>query len=598
MTRHDLRRQIAVVPRIVFPNYLRALLRISELAFILTAAVIGVLAGLTVAAMRSLAQFLHHLIFQINVGESLSAAQVLMPRHALLGPIAGGLVLGLLLLILAKFWKRSAIDPIEANALHGGRMSVLDSLVVVAQNIVSNGFGASVGLEAGYTQISSSIASRIGMSFELRRNDLRTLVGCGAAAAIASAFNAPLTGAFYGFELIIGTYAISSLAPVVVSALAGTIVTRLLVGNTFLVTIHHFGTITKWDYLSAFILGILAAAFGIAIMKGVTIVEAVARKAVRFAPIRPLIGGAVVGGLALVSPEVLSSGHGAMHLNLDTTVTIGTLGLLIALKSLASAVSIGSGFRGGLFFASLFLGALLGKIFAHTAQYGIASDTITSAAYAMIGMSALGVAIIGGPLTMTFLALEMSGNFSITVLVLTGIIASSFTVRKTFGYSFATWRFHLRGESVRSAHDVGWIRNLTVGRMMRRDVRTALNDISIAVFRREFPLGSTQRAIVTDHEGRYVGIVIVPEAHATSLDAEASDIPITALLRNTDDILLPQINAKDAIDAFNKSESEALAVVEDTEDRRVIGQLSESHTLRRYSEELDRRRREVSGELM
>ncbi len=116
-------------------------------------------------------------------------------------------------ILILRYWPRRAVDPIEANALYGGRMSLNDSLIVVAQTMVSNGVGASVGLEAGYTQIGSALASRLGRSFRLRRNDLRLLVGCGAAGAIAAAFNAPLTGAFYAFELVIGTYSLATLAP-------------------------------------------------------------------------------------------------------------------------------------------------------------------------------------------------------------------------------------------------------------------------------------------------------------------------------------------------------------------------------------------------
>jgi hypothetical protein len=134
-------------------------------------------------------------------------------------PACGGAVLGLYLWWLSRRKPRALVDAIEANALHGGRMSIKDSVTVVLQNLISNGFGASVGLEAAYTQISASIALRIGIGFEMRRSDLRTLVGCGAAAGIAAAFNAPLTGAFYAFELIIGTYSIVTLAPVVAAAL-------------------------------------------------------------------------------------------------------------------------------------------------------------------------------------------------------------------------------------------------------------------------------------------------------------------------------------------------------------------------------------------
>src|SRR5438067_3430836 len=110
-------------------------------------------------------------------------------------------------------------------------------------------------------------------------------------------------------------------------------------------------------------------------------------------------------------------------------------------------------------------------------------------------MSALAVTVVGGPLTMTFLALEASRDFAVTALALVAVLAASVTTRKTFGYTFATWRFHLRGEAIRSAHDVGWIKTLTVGRMMRHDVRTVRDDMTLAAFRQEFPLGSTQRVV-------------------------------------------------------------------------------------------------------
>ena len=144
---------------------------------------------------------------------SLSGRVTLDPLRAFVVPSIGGLLFGLVTAFIARRRGRE-VDPIEANALHGGRMSMRGSLIVALQTIWSSGVGASVGLEAGYTQIASGIASAIGRSFRLRRSDMRVLIGCGAAAAIAGAFGAPLGGAFYGFELIIGSYSIASLAPI------------------------------------------------------------------------------------------------------------------------------------------------------------------------------------------------------------------------------------------------------------------------------------------------------------------------------------------------------------------------------------------------
>ncbi|WP_207121888.1 chloride channel protein [Brucella melitensis] len=492
--------------RVLFvPFRTRALVRGSEIGIVIAGALIGILSGLAVAAIQ------------------------LYPS-AFIAPMAGGILMGVLIWVLARWRKRPIVDPIEANALHGGRLSLTDSFILVGQNLISKGFGASVGLEAAYTQLASGFASRIGRALKLRRADMRTLVGCGAAAAIASAFNAPLTGSFYAFELIIGVYSIATLAPVVVAAIIGTLVTQAIGGAPFIIDIGLIDDITPRDYVPALMLGFISAGIAILIMRGVTLVEKVARRSV----VPNVLAPAIVGMIAFFSPQVLASGHGALHLDLNANITIPVLVLLILTKSLASAVSIGSGFRGGLFFASLFLGA---------------------------------------------------------------VVSSSLMVRKTFGYSFATWRFHLRGEAIRSAHDIGWIRDLTVARMMRHDVRTVAIDTDIETFRHDFPLGSTQRVIAVDSEGRYVGMIPVPEAYGDSFDTADKTHSIAELLKYQDEFLLPQMNAKEAVARFDRAESEALAVIDNAQDRKVLGLLSEAHTLRRYSEELDRRRREVAVEV-
>lgn len=582
--------------RVLFvPFRMRALVRGSEIGLVIAGAVIGIISALAVAAIAGISQWMHQALFGLADGERLSSASQLSTT-AYIAPVAGGILMGIVIWVLARWRKKPIVDPIEANALHGGHLSLTDSFILVGQNLISNGFGASVGLEAAYTQLSSGFASRIGRALKLRRADLRTLVGCGAAAAIASAFNAPLTGAFYAFELIIGVYSIATLAPVVVAAIVGMLVTQAIGGAPLVIHIGQLDGIAARDYLPALVLGFMAAGIAILIMRGVTTVERVARKSVVPTVLAPAIGGAVVGMIAFVSPQVLASGHGALHLDLNAHLTIPMLLLLIFSKSLASAVSIGSGFRGGLFFASLFLGALTGKLFAALTGY-VLPLTLEPEAYAVIGMSSMAVAIIGGPLTMTFLALELTGDFPLAMLVLGAVVSSSMMVRKTFGYSFATWRFHLRGEAIRSAHDIGWVRNLTVNRMMRHDVKTVLIDTDIETFRHDFPLGSTQRVIAVDSEGHYVGMIPVPAAYSESFDKTEEARSIRELLRYQDEFLLPQMNAKEAVVRFDRAEAEALAVINNAQERKVLGLLSEAHTLRRYSEELDRRRREVSGEV-
>jgi CIC family chloride channel protein len=574
------------------PQVLRALVRTDEIWLVVLAAFVGFFTGIAVWMMTEATQLVHQTLFKIGHAERLSAMVELDPFRTVLVPTLGGLALGLITLGIAKFYRRRTIDPIEANALFGGRMSLNDSLIVVLQTIISNGVGASIGLEAGYTQIGSAIASRWGHGFRLRRNDLRLLVGCGAAAAIAGAFNAPLTGAFYAFELVIGTYSLGTFAPVAVSAIVSVAVVHTLGGSQFELEVLVPTRIEALDYIPILALGMLCALVGIAIMRGVTVTEELFRKS-RVAPwLRPAIGGLAVGLLALYTPAVLSSGHGALGVVFGAAYPLRYLVILVVLKALASAISIGSGFRGGLFFASLFLGALMGKAFATAMAAVTTAHAVSPVVCALVGMSALAVGIIGGPLTMGFLALEATGSLPMTAAVLAACVVSALTVRRTFGYSFATWRFHLRGEAIRSAVDIGWMRNLTVERMMRREVRTVHEDMEVVDFKRDFPLGAAQIVVVLDGQERYAGIVHPAEVHADSDDHHHVEL----IRHHTDTVLLPKMTIKEAVAMFENAESDALAVVDATDTRKVIGLLTEAHALRRYSEELDRRRRELSGE--
>jgi CIC family chloride channel protein len=574
------------------PQVLRALVRADEIWLVVLAAFIGFATGIMVWLMTATTQLVHETLFLIGNTERLSAMASLDPWRTVLVPAIGGLVLGLVTLGITRLRPRRTVDPIEANALFGGRMSMNGSLIVVLQTIMSNGVGASVGLEAGYTQIGSALASRFGHAFRVRRNDLRLLVGCGAAAAISGAFNAPLTGSFYAFELVIGTYTLTSFAPVAVAALVSQAMVRALGGTIFDLAPQVPSHIDPLDYIPILALGMLCALLGISIMRGVTITEDLFRKSRVPIWLRPCIGGLAIGTLALVTPSVLSSGHGALGLTFEVHDPLRWVVLLVVLKATASAISIGSGFRGGLFFASLFLGALLGKAFAGALALVSTTHAIPQEVCALVGMSGLAVAIIGGPLTMGFLALEATGSLPMTVAVLAACVVSSLTVRRTFGYSFATWRFHLRGEAIRSAVDIGWMRNLTVGRMMRREMRTVRADTPLSAFKRDFPLGASTRVVVLDDADRYAGIVLLPEAHADADD----DHRVRDIVHYADTVLLPQMTIKEAVAMLENAESDALVVVDSAQERHVIGLLTEQYALRRYSDELDRRRRELSGE--
>jgi CIC family chloride channel protein len=302
----------------------------------------------------------------------------------------------------------------------------------------------------------------------------------------------------------------------------------------------------------------------------------------------------MVGSMALYSPQVLGAGHGALGLDFYWPLSARELTILIALKLLACLVSLASGFRGGLFFASLFVGSLLGKLYSIGLDFLAPSMGLETTACVLVGMGALSAAIVGGPLTMTFLVLESTGNLGVAGGALAASIATTLLVRATFGYSFTTWRLHLRGETIRGGQDVGWLRDLTVGRMMAPAPPTFPADQSVRAFREAYPLGSANVVVLVAQDGRYKGLIHVPEAHTLVLEngddggqiAGLGDLPAT--------VLHPDDNVRRALEIFGVSEADTLAVTARGTGQ-VLGTLGEAYAARRYAQEANLAMRGVLG---
>ena len=584
---------IPTIPIAIVPAYnrglttLRRVVRISEAGLVLLAVPIGILAGLLTMMQGRLAHGLQLLLNEL--GTEGIAADAIFPVRLLAIPVAG-LALGIGSAAAIRRW-RTPVDVVEANALRGGVIPMRDTLIVCAQTIVSNGAGASVGLEAAYAQAAGGTASGIGQWLRLRRADMRILVGAGAGAAIGAAFNAPLAGAFYAFEIVIGAYTSAAIAPVVAACLSAVLVARLFGTESRFAPLSDGHAIATVDYLLFGFLGILCAVIGIAIMRSVSFVE----KQVRNSPIkevwRPAVGGMLIIPFGMITPQLLSAGHGALHLDLATEVTWGFIFFVLVAKIAASAISLGFGFRGGLFFASLFIGTLVGKLFADASHYVAAFPSVSASNASLVGMAAMAVAVVGGPMTMSMLVLEMTHDFALTGVSLAAALCASTFVRETFGFSFSTWRLHMRGETIRSARDIGRVRDLTAGKMMQRGAETAPLTMSVAEFRQRFPLGSPSNVILTNGTRRYFGLIETARAFDPM---SHPDVDVSSLASWHDVTLQPSDDVHTIISMFDKSGADHLAVIDD--DQRVLGILSERFVHRRYADELEKTQQEAFGE--
>ncbi|RNF34320.1 chloride channel protein [Paracoccus methylarcula] len=271
------------------------------------------------------------------------------------------------------------------------------------------------------------------------------------------------------------------------------------------------------------------------------------------------------------------------------------VGLLLLGKVIASALSLGAGFRGGLFSSSLLIGCLLGALIVQMLTVFAPGVEIARIPAMMVGMAAVGAAITGAPLTMVFLVLEISGSFMFGIGVLTSAFIASTLVRLTFGYSFSTWRFHLRGIPLLGAHDVGWVRDLTARRLMRTDFRPVALGRPLIRLREELPLGSRKYAFAVDQQGRYAGIVDIATLHDPELNELAEILVAADCVIGADKFVRREDNIQIVLEKFSAAQLEILPVVDDAGRLGIVGAVTEAYCLKRYAQELDNRRSDEIG---
>jgi len=199
---------------------------------------------------------------------------------------------------------------------------------------------------------------------------------------------------------------------------------------------------------------------------------------------------------------------------------------------------------------------------------------------------------------MALLAIEVTGDFTVVGPVLLGVIAATLTVRQAFGYSFATWRFHLRGEAILSGEDIGWVRQTTARDLMRRDITTVPETMLLSDFRSKFPVGATKFIAVTDASGAYAGLVDVANVHAEAVqqNGERDDtLTVEQVASQADSWVDIHMRFDRLMPLFESRETELLVVVDEKANKRVVGLITEAFALRRYRQEIEVRQRELFG---
>lgn len=474
------------------------------------AAIVGVLGGFGAVLFRELIEFFRMLSFP--GGTELEELQRTPWYLKLIPPAIGGLIVGPLIYFLAREAKGHGIPEVmNAVSNRGGRIRRRVMMVKTLASAITIGTGGSVGREGPIVQIGSGLGSTVGQLLGFEGNRLIVILGCGAAAGMAATFNAPIAGVIVAIEIIIGSASISVFSPLVVASVMGTIVARIWYGDKpAFINVPDYQLVSPVELPLYVVLGLLAGLAALTFIKGICLIEDLWEKAPVPDWFSPVIGGAMVGGLAIIFPQILGVGYETIDIALQGRGVLWVLVALVFLKIFAAGTSLGSGGSGGVFAPALFVGACLGGAFGMVVEQLLPGQTAHSGAYALVGMGAVLAGATHAPITAIIMLFELTSNYAIILPLMLSCIISAVLATRVMPTSIFTTQLKKRGVRLRSSSEAELMRNTKVRRILRPFPETMGPATPIKEVMRKALSGSMLHQYVVDERGMPIGVITLP----------------------------------------------------------------------------------------
>jgi CIC family chloride channel protein len=539
------------------------------------AAAIGCLGGLSGWLMRvALVQV--QWLFTHSDERLIEAAESLAWWQRLIVPCIGGLAAGLILEYGTRLTRgRPSTDYMEAIAIGDGVIRSRPTLVKIASSIFSFASGGSIGREGPMVQLSAMLASLAGRWAQLSTPRLRLMVACGAAAGIASAYNAPIGGALFVAEIVLGSIAMESFGPLLLASVMATVTARGINGGAPLLEVQAFHLVSALELFPYIALGCLAGAAAplfLAMLEGST--ELFKRWPVPIY-VRLAAGGLVVGALSIKHAYVWGNGYGALSQIVETDWVWTSLLTLLVFKLIATASTVGSGAVGGVFTPTLLVGAVIGGLVGTPLHAQFPLLTAPPHAYALVGMGAFLAATTHAPLMAILMLFDMTLNHEIVLPLMVSCVSA---------YTIATV---LRRESIyaipRKARDPepqpAPFENLRVRDLMKPDPPSVRNTARFAEVVEVFARNRHHNLYVVNDAHRFRGVIPLHEIKPFLGNEELSGIAIAEDLVHEDfPTVTPETKLEETLEKFSHQSGERLPVI-DGDGRRLVGSISKTDLL-------------------
>jgi len=419
---------------------------------------------------------LGHEFFLVSLGGFLQTYGAWMTVFV---PVLGGLIVGLIQYYFIGIERYHGVAGIiESVALSGGRLRYWRIPAKAIASAVSIGAGASVGPEDPSVQIGSNLGSMFGSMLKMSEERVRILVAAGAAAGVASAFNAPIAGVFFAVEIILGEIGTNALGIVVLASVIASVFTQAVSGTQPAFSVPAYAFNSPWELILYFVLGLIAGPISALYVKLLYWFQDFFHGLNMPRWGKPAIAGALVGVAGIFLPEIFGEGYHVIGDVLNGRTAV--LGLVLALmfaKLVMTPVSIGGGFAGGVFAPALFIGAMLGGAFGMFAQSLFPSLHIVPGAFAMVGMAAVLAGAVHAPLTAILLLFEMTHDYRIILPLMFAVIVSLLISRWIESDSVYMLGLARKGIRIQRGRDVEVLERITVEEVMTESPPFLYEDI-------------------------------------------------------------------------------------------------------------------------
>ena len=449
----------------------------TKLGLVVMALLVGAVAGLGAAGFRDLIYLITWLFTgQRAYGQLGHQASLHLPLlgiwFVLVAPVAAGLLYGPLIQRFAPEARGHGVPEVMlAVAENGGRIRPQVSLVKALGSALCIGGGGSVGREGPIVQIGSAFASTLGQLVRMSEGRMRVIVACGAAGGISATFNAPLTGLFFGFEIVLKDFSAEALAATILSAVTADVISRAFFGGAaFFSSVPHNLAITNdFSFLLIAVLGVIAGGIGVIFQKAIYRGEDAADRIWSRRPqwLRPVAGGFLLGALLLALPQMYGVGYPVMDRVFAGNYVLWFVLLLLVGKMLATSLTLWIGGSGGVFAPSLFIGAATGTAFGVICHHLFGAAAGPIALYGVVGMGAVFAGAAQAPLTAIASVAEMTGNFTLTLPIMLACGLASQLARQITKGSIYTTKLLRRGIDIERPKAIGALRALTVEQVMQ-----------------------------------------------------------------------------------------------------------------------------------